>query len=92
MFKKILVPLTKTPFPRRIEGIQAEGVTAIEVEEVLVGFWEAAQNEEYEVVEDVTVDAVPSSSVDVGTARSDTEVYLALSPVSPCESIIHSQL
>ena len=32
--------------------IQAEGVTAIEVEEVLVGFWEAAQNEEYEVVED----------------------------------------
>ena len=32
--------------------IQAEGVTSIEVEEVLVDFWEAAQNEEYEVVED----------------------------------------
>ena len=32
--------------------IQAEGVTAIEVEEVLVDFWEAAQNEEYEVIEE----------------------------------------
>ena len=36
--------------------IKAEGVTAIEIEEVLVGFWEAAQNEEYEVVEEEDVD------------------------------------
>ena len=36
--------------------IKAEGVTAIEVEEVLVGFWEAAHNEEYEVVEEDDVD------------------------------------
>jgi hypothetical protein len=32
--------------------IKAMGVTAIEVEEVLVDFWEAAQNESYQVVED----------------------------------------
>ena len=36
--------------------IKAEGVTASEIEEVLVGFWEAAQNEEYEVVEEEDVD------------------------------------
>ena len=34
------------------QKIQAEGVTSIEVEEVLVDFWEAAQNEEYEVIEE----------------------------------------
>lgn len=38
------------------QKIKAEGITAIEVEEVLVDFWEAAQNEEYEVVEDEDVD------------------------------------
>ena len=32
--------------------IKAMGVTTVEVEEVLVDFWEAAQNEEYQIVED----------------------------------------
>lgn len=36
--------------------IKAMGVTAIEVEEVLVDFWEAAQNESYQVVEDEDLD------------------------------------
>lgn len=36
--------------------IKATGVTAIEVEEVLVDFWEAAQNESYQVVEDEDLD------------------------------------
>ncbi len=46
----------ETVAPVDRQKIQAEGVTAIEVEEVLVDFWEAAQNEEYEVVEDEDVD------------------------------------
>ena len=36
--------------------IKAMGVTTIEVEEVLVDFWEAAQNESYQVVEDADLD------------------------------------
>ena len=42
----------ETVSPSDKQKIQAEGVTSIEVEEVLVDFWEAAQNEEYEVVEE----------------------------------------
>jgi hypothetical protein len=42
----------ETISPADRQKIQSEGVTSIEVEEVLVDFWEAAQNEEYEVVQE----------------------------------------
>ncbi len=45
-----------TVSPADRQKIKAEGITALEVEEVLVDFWEAAQNEEYEIVEDEDVD------------------------------------